>query len=183
MDFFDIVHKRYSHKDRFLPDAIPIDDLELIAKTGLSAPSGNNSQCVRLVLLPERNCITPLYEICQTTGLETTPAAIALFTDTSLQTGKFNFETEDYAAATQNILLAATATGYASLWLDFPWLSNEENHKKAHTYLNAPESCRLRVVILIGKPDGPGSRREKIPLEKRLFYEKYFLQQPTDVFP
>jgi nitroreductase len=77
---------------------------------------------------------------------------------------------EDYSAATQNMLLAAAALGYSSLWLDYPWFSSEENHNAAREYLQAPQSHRLRVVILIGLPDGEGSRREKMPLEERLSY-------------
>jgi nitroreductase len=173
MNLFEAIEKRYSHKDPFKSDAVPLIDLEKIAKAGLTAPSGNNSQCVNMIILPERKDIAPLYEICQTTGLETAPAAIAVFTDSTMQNPPFNFEMEDYSAATQNMLLAATALGYGSLWLDYPWLSNDANHKAACAYMNAPENYRLRVVVLIGSTEGTGSRREKKPLETRLSYGKF----------
>ncbi|MDR2571700.1 MAG: nitroreductase family protein, partial [Oscillospiraceae bacterium] len=54
MDFFEAVEKRYSHKEKFLPDAVPVEDLERIAKAGLAAPTGNNSQCVKLIILQGR---------------------------------------------------------------------------------------------------------------------------------
>ncbi|MDR0503256.1 MAG: hypothetical protein LBH16_08045 [Treponema sp.] len=40
MEFFEAAEKRYSHKERLLPDPVPLKDLELIAKAGLAAPAG-----------------------------------------------------------------------------------------------------------------------------------------------
>jgi nitroreductase len=177
MDIFEAIGKRYSHKDAFKPDPVPIAHLEQIARAGLAAPSGNNSQCVRMVILRERESLEPLCAIAPTTGLQTAPAAIAVFTDGATQTGGFNFEMEDYAAATQNMLLAATALGYGSLWLDYPWLSNEENHRAAHAHLGAPESHRLRVLVLIGLPDGPCARRDKMPHGDRLSYGRFGIKK------
>ena len=173
MDFFDVVKKRYTHKESFLPDPVPLSDLELIAEAGLTAPSGSNSQSVRLVILPDREALQPLCDIRPTISLRTAPAAIALFTDSATQTGDMNFEIEDYSAAAENLLLAATALGYASVWLDSPYFSEDKEYA-ARTLLGAPDSCRLRVVVPIGLPDGPGSRRSKLPLSERMFYRKYY---------
>ena len=174
MDFFDAIKKRYTHKECFLPDAVPLRDLELIAEAGLAAPSGGNSQSVRLVLLPDRAALQPLCDISPgSAALQTAPAAIALFTDSTTQTGALNFEVEDYAAAAENMLLAATALGYASVWLDSPYF-DKAKEKSARALLGAPESCRLRVVVPVGLPDGPGSRREKLPFSERMFYGKYY---------
>lgn len=172
MDFFEVIEKRYSHKGRFLPDSVPLVNLERIAKAGLAAPTGNNSQCVRLVLLPDREAIQPLSGLSPHGGLETAPAAIAVLTDSSTQTSELNFELEDYAAATENMLLAAVALGYTALWLDYPYF-NEDTQKAAIEMLGAPASHKLRVVILLGLPDGEGSRREKLPFEARVSYGRF----------
>ena len=172
MDFFEAVEKRYTHKEKYLPDAVPIEDLEQIARAGLAAPSGNNAQSVRLVILPDRKALQPLCDVSPAVSLLTAPAAIALFTDGSTQRGETNFEMEDYSAATENMLLAAVALGYASTWLDYPYLK-PENEKAAREVLGAPDSCRLRVVLPVGMPDGPGSRRTKLPYGERVFYRQY----------
>lgn len=172
MDFFEVIEKRYSHKEKFLPNAVPLKDLELIAKTGVDAPSGSNSQCVRLIILPDREAIQPVCNIAPTAGLTTAPAAIAVLTDSSTQKGEVKFELEDYSAAVENMLLAAVALGYESLWLDFPWF-NADNQKAALAVLGAPEGYRLRAVLPIGLPDGPGSRREKLPFSERVSYGKF----------
>ena len=171
MDFFEVVEKRYSHKERFLPDAVPLEHLERIAKAGLAAPSGSNAQCVRLVILPNREAIQPLSDLTPHGGLSTAPALIAVLTDSATQ-GELNFEREDYAAATENMLLAAVALGYVSLWLDYPYF-NEDTEKAARAILDAPETHRLRVVLPIGYPEGDGTRREKLPFEARVSYGKF----------
>jgi len=172
MDFFDAVETRYSHKESFLPDAVPLEVLERVAKSGLAAPTGMNSQCVRLVILPDRGALQPLCGVAPTNGLRTAPAAIAVLTDSSTQTGKYNFEVEDYAAAAAQMLLAATALGYVSLWLDSPYFGEAEQ-KAALAVLNAPAGYHLRVVLPIGLPDGPGTRRGKIPFSGRVKYNTF----------
>lgn len=173
MDIFGVFEARYSHKEKFLPAAVPLADLEKIAHAGLSAPSGVNRQSVRLIILPGRDALAPVCEASPALGLETAPAAIAVLTDkTVTPDGQMNFEKEDYSAAVENMLLAATALGYSSLWLDSPYFA-PENEKRAREAMGAPEKYRLWAVLPIGKPNGEGSRREKLPFEKRVSYGKY----------
>ena len=171
MDFFEAVQKRYSHKEAFLPDAVPINALEQIAKVGLLAPNGQNKQCIRLVILKDREALEPLCDVAPTTGLKTAPAAIAVLTDSSEQPDFHNFEVEDYSAAVGEMVLAVTALGYATVWLDSPYFS-KENQAAALKVLGAPEGYTLRVVLPIGLPDGAGSRRGRVPFEERVFYGK-----------
>jgi nitroreductase len=170
MDIFEAFDARYSHKEGFLPNAVPAEDLERIAKAGLAAPSGVNRQAVRLVILSNRAALAPLCAVAPTIGLETAPAAIAVLTDRAVTPADaFNFEKEDYSAATENMLLAATALGYVSLWLDSPYF-DAEKERAARAVLGASDDYRLWAVLPIGKPDGTGSRREKLPFEQRVFY-------------
>jgi nitroreductase len=172
MDFFETIEKRYSHKERFLPDSVPLKDLEMIAKAGLAAPTGNNSQCVRLIILPDRASMQPLSDVAPTEGMRTAPAAIALLTDPSVQKGDHNFELEDYSAAAAQMLLAVTNLGYVSVWLDSPYF-DDAKQKAALKALCAPEGCYLRVVLPVGLPDGAGSRRGKMTFNERVSYGKF----------
>ena len=173
MDIFEAIAKRYSHKERFLPTPVPLSDLERVAKAGISAPSGVNRQSVRLVILPDRAALAPVCAVAPTCGLETAPAAIAVLTDKTITPhGQMNFEKEDYAAAVGNMLLAATALGYSSLWLDSPYF-DPQKEKQARDVLGAPDTYRLWAVLPVGKPDGEGSRREKLPFEARVSYGRF----------
>jgi nitroreductase len=171
MDLFEAIEKRYSHKERFLPDAVPLADLEKIAAAGLAAPTGMNSQCVKLVILPDREAVQRLCEVAPTDGMQTAPAAIAVLTDKNVQKGVHNFEVEDYSAATGNMLLAAVALGYASLWLDSPYFDGEKQ-RNALAVLGADANYHLRVVLPIGLPDGEGTKREKLSFSERVSYGK-----------
>ena len=171
MEFFEAVNKRYSHKEKFLPDPVPMADLEGIAKAGLAAPTGNNTQCVKLVILQGRDEVQPLCDVVPTDGLRTAPSAIALLTDSEGHRPPYNFEVEDYAAAAAQMLLAAVSLGYASVWLDSPYFGEKEQ-KAALAVLGASDRHHLRVVLPIGRPASEGSRREKQPLDERVSYGK-----------
>jgi len=169
MDLFEAVEKRYSHKERFLPDAVPVSALESIAKAGLAAPTGNNSQCVKLVLLRNRDEVQKLCDVVETEGLLTAPAAIAVLTDSEGHRPPYNFEVEDYAAAAAQMLLAISALGYVSVWLDSPFF-DENNQNAALAALGASERYHLRVVLPVGLPDGEGSKRPKLAFNERVYY-------------
>ena len=169
MNFFEVTQKRYSHKERFLPDAVPETVLNQIAKAGLAAPTGNNTQCVKLVILRNRDEVQKLADIVGTDGLKTAPSAIAVLTDSEGHRHPYNFEVEDYSAAATQMLLAATALNYSSLWLDSPFFS-EENQKAALKALGASTRYHLRVVLPIGLPEAEGSRRSKLDFEERVSY-------------
>ncbi|MCL2203919.1 MAG: nitroreductase family protein [Defluviitaleaceae bacterium] len=177
MNFFDTIHARYSHKEDFLPDLVPLADLKKIALAGLAAPNGANRQLVRLVMLPDRAALEPLGAVVAHGGLHTAPAAIAVLTTDGTPSGVMCFEKEDYAAATTQMLLAAVALGYASLWLDSPFF-DAEREKRAKEILGAPEQYRLWALLPVGKPKGPGSRREKMPVGERLFTGRYGITPP-----
>ena len=200
MNTLTAISNRYSHKEKFLTNiTIPLSDLEKIAQAALDAPSGVNRQTVQLIILPDKESVASLAHIAPTAGMQTVTAAIAVLTDgTRTPAGAIalassgladshgklppaeqrdlnnpiTFEKEDYSAAVQNILLAATALGYSSLWLDSPFFSNAAQ-KAARETLGTPDSFHLWAVIPIGKPEAEGGRREKLPFAQRVSYKRY----------
>lgn len=181
MEYFEAVAKRYSHKEEFAPTPIPLADLEKIAKAGLDAPNARNHQAVRLVIFPDAKSIEAINAISPRRTLGTAPGAIAVLTDRKLTPeGGRNLDIEDYAAATTQMLLAATAMGYAALWLDSPYWG-EETQAKALATLNAPEGYHLWAVIPIGLPDNNGTKRERLPFEARVSYTTFGQTKPTKI--
>ena len=167
MDFFDVVHARYSHKELFLPDAVPLADLEKIALAGLSAPNGVNRQLVRLVLLPDRTALAPLSDLLEHGGLNTAPAAIAVLTTDGTPPDGVNFTKEDYAAAVENMLLAAVALGYQSCWYEGQITDADNIGRKMADVLQVPEDYDLVCFLPIGIAAQPLSQAGKLPFEKR----------------
>ena len=76
---------------------------------------------------------------------------------------------EDGSAATENMLIAATALGYGSCWLEGDALPLEGEFKKL---LGIPMGKRILTLIPIGVPVG-WPTIEKRPLESVLHWEKY----------
>ena len=79
------------------------------------------------------------------------------------------FWLEDGSAAIQNILLAATALGYGSCWLEGWTLRFEDQFKQL---LNVPVEKRLLTLIPLGVPE-EWPTREKKPLSEILYWEKH----------
>lgn len=176
MDLFQATEQRYSHKQPFADTPVCWEHLEQIAKAGLRAPTANNLQCVHLVILENKDAIAPMLDIAARKRLESAPAAIAVFTDSSNQGAPKNFEVEDYSAAAAHMLLAATALGYVSVWLDSPYW-NEEAQTAACMLMGVPETFTLRVVLPIGLPAEEGKRREKKGFWERVSRNKYSVKE------
>ena len=76
---------------------------------------------------------------------------------------------EDGAAAVENILIASTALGYGSCWLEGYTLPREEEFK---LLLGVPEEKRLLTLVPIGVPvEWPTV--EKKSLEEVIHWERY----------
>lgn len=172
MNFFETVEKRYTHKEKFLSEPVPREHLQAIANAGLAAPSGCNAQSVNLIIVDDKSILSELCAVAPTAGLSTVQAAIVVMTDPATQTYSINYEKEDYSAAVENMLLAAVALGYASVWLD-GILIDRSKQIEYLKILGVPESFNVPAILPIGKPDGNGSRRAKKPYSERLSYNHY----------
>jgi len=64
----------------------------------------------------------------------------------------FAFDTQDYAAAVENILLGAVAMGYAAVWMD-GMTRMEEKDADIAALLNVPADKKVRSIIPIGVPE------------------------------
>ena len=76
---------------------------------------------------------------------------------------------EDGSAAVENMLIASTALGYGSCWLEGYTLRWEEEFK---TLLDIPKEKRLLTLVPIGVPtEWPA--QEKRSLEEVIHWERY----------
>ena len=84
-----------------------------------------------------------------------------------------DFQVEDCAAAVQNMLLAVTASGYASVWID-GWLRVEGRAKAVGDMLGVPAGKIVRVLLPVGVPEKPvRSAVTKKPFEDRAWFNRY----------
>lgn len=162
MDTFETIKRRRSVRE-YTGESIPKEALIQIVEAGRWAPSGYNRQPWDFIVVTRRETIQQLKIASQ--WMENAGAIIAVVLDPEAS----KFWLEDGAAAIENILLASTALGYGSCWLQGYTEPREAQFKDL---LGVPAGKRLLTLIPIGVPTH-WPEREKKPLEAILHWEKY----------
>lgn len=161
MDALEAIRTRRSVRN-YTGDPIPRADLETIVDAGRLAASGHNNQPWDFIVVTNRDMINKLKIAAR--WMDKAGAIIAVVLDPSAR-----YWLEDGSAAVENILIAATALGYGSCWLEGYTLPLETEFK---TLLNVPTEKRLLTLIPIGVPvEWP--TKEKKSLEKVIHWEAY----------
>jgi nitroreductase len=161
MDVLEAIRKRRSVR-RFTDDAVSKDDLETIVDAGRLAPTGNNRQPWDFVVVTDQAMI----EQFKISGawITSAPAVIVVVMDSQSR-----WWVEDGAAAIENMLLASTALGYGSCWVEGDALPHEEQYKRI---FDIPADKQVMALIPIGvAAETPAP--EKKSLEEVLHWEKY----------
>lgn len=161
MELFEAIQKRRTVRS-FTGDAIPRQDLERIVDAGRMACSGRNLQPWDFIIVTQKETLAYFEQDTEWVGKAA--AVIAVVVDPSSR-----WWLEDGAAASENILLAATALGYAGCWLEGVTLEREADYK---VLLAIPGRKRLFTLIPIGVPTEL-PEKDKKPLEQILHWEKF----------
>jgi len=82
------------------------------------------------------------------------------------------FGIEDCSAATENMLLAITALGYASVWLD-GWLRYDGYDEAVGALLGVPEDRVVRVLLPLGRPAREEQQHAKLAWDERAWFGRY----------
>jgi nitroreductase len=162
MDTFKAILKRRSVRD-YTGEPIPREDLIKIVNAGRWAPSGYNRQPWDFVVVTDPETISKFKIAAK--WIENAGAVIAIVLEPSAS----KFWLEDGSAAIENILLACTALGYGSCWLQGYTEPREDAFK---TLLGIPTQKRLLTLIPIGVPTH-WPEKEKKPLQEVLHWEKF----------
>jgi nitroreductase len=161
MDALEAIRKRRSVR-QYTGDPIPREDLETIVDAGRLAATGGNRQPWEFIVVTERETIELLKVAAQ--WMDKAGAIVAVVLDDSTR-----WWVEDGSAAIENILIASTALGYGSCWLEGWTLPREDEFKEL---LGIPGERRLLTLIPIGVPvEWP--TREKKSLDEVLYWERY----------
>lgn len=162
MDIFETIQKRRSIRD-FTGDPIPTDDIKKIIDAGRLAPSGNNKQPWDFIVVTDKTIIQELSKAASWSAKA--GALIAVVMDPATK-----YWVEDGSAAIENMLLAATALGYGSCWLQ----GNAKPHEAAFKrLLKIPQHLNLLSLIPIGVPTAWPASKQKKPLDEVIHWETY----------
>jgi len=161
MNALEAIGKRRSVR-KYTGEPIPRKDLEKIVDAGRLAATGSNRQPWDFVVVTDRAMVERLKVAAE--WMEKAAAIIAVVMDPSSR-----WWVEDGSAAVENMLIASTALGYGSCWLEGYTLPHEEEFKKL---LGVPKEKRLLTLVPIGVP-AEEPTREKRSLEEVLHWKRY----------
>jgi len=121
-----------------------------LLKAAMSAPSAHNQQPWEFVVITERDLLDAIPGFHPYSRMLTgAPLAILVCCNTSNLAAE-DFWPQDCAAATENILLAATSSGLGSVWLGvYP---KEELMKGLKDLLSLPDHIRPFALVSLGYP-------------------------------
>lgn len=175
MDLFEAVKNRYSYRGEFKDIEIPEEDLKKILQAGLDAPSGKNEQTTRFVIINDNEKLIKISGIIPNRPyLKTCKALILCIVDTDPEKiyHDFSFQIEDCSAAVENILLAITALGYASVWLDGVLRLHGVSDLIGEV-ISLPENKKIQIMLPVGIPVSDGPRKEKMSFNERVSFNIY----------
>jgi nitroreductase len=175
MDLFEAIKKRHSYRAGFKNQPIPRQDLQAIVQAGLDAPSGKNFQTTTFVIVDEPSLVAQIRQMNpMNKAVQQAQAFIACVIDRNPEAiyEGLSFEVEDCAAAVENMLLAITALGYASVWID-GWLRVGGRNDIIGHLLGVPEDKVVRILMPIGVPSEEYKPPAKKPFGERAWFNRY----------
>jgi nitroreductase len=170
MDFFKIIESRHSYRAAYTDTAVPEADLIKILDAGIRAPSGCNAQTTSFILVTNPELRAQIAQIFNAEPVKTAPALIIVTTEKVTFDFGLDFEVEDYAAAVENILLAATALGYASCWYD--GMTRLGSADALAELLDVPPGKQVRTILPIGVPLKQGAQAARKSFNDRVDWRK-----------
>lgn len=172
MEVFEAIAKRHSYRGDFTDAPVPREDLLKTVLAGIHAPSGKNEQTTSFVIVDDPDLLRQITQIVDKPVCKTAKAMIVCVIDPRPVLGNLSFAVEDCAAAVENMLLAITALGYATVWLDGV-LRKDDLAARIGRLLGVPEGRSVRILLPLGVPVEPGTQKEKLPFEKRAWFNRY----------
>ena len=149
-DTLTTIMKRRSIR-KFTDQPVEREKLQQLLEAAMAAPSAMNAQPWEFVVVTEKAVMDKFRHALMFAKMNA-PAAICVLGSNRMQKGKAGdkFWVQDCSAASENILLAATALGLGSVWIGVHPLTIFS--RQVSSILNLPEGVTPLNLIYIGYP-------------------------------
>lgn len=166
----ETIFKRRSIR-KFTNQPIPDEVVKQLLEAAMAAPSAGNEQPWQFVVITEREILDKIPSIHPYSQMiKEAPLAILVCADKSLNKYDVDYWVQDCSAASQNILLAATANGLGTVWLGvYPRKERVEGLKDL---FSLPEDIIPFALIPVGYPAEVKSPINRYK-EDRVHYNKW----------
>jgi nitroreductase len=163
----DILLERKSVR-KYTDEQVKDEDLKYILRAAMSAPTARNARCYSFIVIKDKEThkkIAAVHPAAQM--ILQAPLAVLVVGDADKVYG--NYLPQDCGAATQNMLLAATAKGYGCVWCGV--YGNANRQAALEELFSLPPNIKAFSVVVIGKsadnsPAKNGWDETKIKYEK-----------------
>lgn len=147
MEYMDLVRKRRSIR-RYKPDPIPEQYLKTILEAARLAPSSDNRQCWRYIIVTEQDIKQRIAEAGEKWVSEA-PVIIVVCADPEASSHKpgMDYFMLDVGISFEHLILAATNLGLGKCWI------GGFDEKMAKEALGVPNGIRVVAYTAIGYPD------------------------------
>lgn len=172
MDTIQALRARKSYRGTFLETPVPREDLMEMVEAGFLAPSGCNTQTTKFIAVDDPKLVRELAEIYGYDWAKTAPAAILVLSQKIQARNGAYYDVEDFAAAAENILLAVTAKGYATTWIQGQ-IDYEGKAERMAELLGIPEEMKVEIYLPIGIPAQETKAPKKLAFEERVWFNHY----------
>jgi len=173
MDFYEVLQTRRSIRS-YKPDFIPEDVLNRVMEAARIAPSGNNRQPWKFVIVKDEKLRNELVPLCfdQTFMAQAPITIVATGADVKYNRGNYMGALSmlvDVTIALDHITLAARAEGLGTCWI------GSYDNEKVKRLLDIPVEIQVVGLTPLGYPTDPhfagvGRRR---PLKEIICFDKW----------
>ncbi len=163
MDFWEVLKERKSVRE-YSEEKIKNEDLEKIIDAARLAPTARKVEPWEFIVITSKKSLGELGEITDHGKFLAAAAAgiVVVSKDTK-------YYLEDCSAATENILLAATALGIGACWI----AGDKKDYAGAICEcLGVPQDYKLVSIVSLGYPKSKTEFSKKRPLESVLHWER-----------
>jgi nitroreductase len=166
MDLMDAIRARHSTR-AFDGRPVPKDALVQLVDCGRWAPSGRNEQPIEYVAVDDPRLVKEVAHLTDNGRFAENAGALVVVVSRDVK-----YAIEDGAAAVENVLLAATALGFASCWIAG---DKKDYAGRVLARLEVPDAWRLIAILALGyeAADAPAKVRERRPITEILHWNRY----------
>jgi nitroreductase len=167
MDLFSVIKKRRSCR-QFDRKPVRKPDLEKIVDAARLAPSGYNIQPWHFIVVTDPDSIQRISKADE--WIADAGAVILVVMDPT----ESDFIIEDASSAIVSMLLAATALGYGSCWVEGDVVPFENEFKKS---FSIPEELKLFAMVPIGVHSAQVTPKDKKSLTEVLHWDSFSINK------
>jgi nitroreductase len=160
-DLLELMYTRRSIRE-YTDDLVTDEQIEAVLKAAMAAPSAQNLRPWHFIVVRKRKVLDKLAKVHKYADLlEKAPVGIVICGDARVSERHW---VEDTCAATQNLLLAATALGLGGVWISL--YPKKKHQKYAAELLDIPDHVGILCVVALGHPAEKKESRTQYDAER-----------------